>query len=111
MSVLKPRSHSSLATQPPLMPEPTTIASKIMSSSLSGRGSAADFRQRQAGAPRAGNEFVAQLDGRAHFGVVVAHQHQELHAPVVHVDRGDELFVDGLHERESILRTEREKAR
>src|SRR5687767_5315951 len=109
-SVRRPRSQSSFAAQPPLIPEPMTMASKSMAPVSVERGGAADFAERQAGAPCAGHQLEAQLARRADFGVVVADQHQPLELAIGAVVRGDSRGVEFPEHDEAAFRRHFEKA-
>src|SRR5688572_7750917 len=109
-SVFRPRSHNSLATQPPLIPEPTTIASKSMSfRRRSDRRGPSYFAQGQARTPRAGHELEAQFFGGADFRLVVAEQHEVLELPVRHVLALQAFRIERTHHFETLLGGELEE--
>src|SRR4051794_39465894 len=101
MRVRRPRSDSSFATHPPLIPEPTTMASKSMAlSARPERGRAADFVQRQAAAPGARHQLETQLLSGADFRVVVTQEHHLLELAIGRIVAGDALLVVRTHQLE-----------
>src|SRR5690606_13241488 len=90
-SVFNPLSASSFAAQPPLMPEPMTIASDIAATSH--RRAARVRRDLHRGHPSTRCVLVLELLRCAHFGEVIEREHELL-----------EFLVDGIRRLRSVER-------
>src|SRR6266849_6118670 len=86
-SVLSPFSVSSLAAQPPVIPEPTTIASYAVPGIFFSSG-LFEICERRAAMQRTGDDFFAQFLLEAHLGRVIAGESQTL-------ERFEEAVIQG----------------